>query len=470
AIIIGGSLAGLFAARVLADHYDEVVIIDRDEMPEIPRHRSGVPQSQHAHGLLARGQQIIEGHFPGIMASLVEQGAIQGDVDTVCIVTPAGKLASKPTGEEGVFVSRYLLEWTVRERLKQIPGVTLIEQTAVTRLLTNTDQSQVIGVETRPRKGKRPTEMRLADLVVDASGRRSRTPQWLVDLGYEAAPEEQINSGVGYLSRFYERPANFPADWEGLIVNARPPHNPRAGLILSIENDQWHVTLGNFAGHYPDTAQVTTDEGFLEYAATLSDPSLYEAIRVARPLTPVRAYRTPTNYLRHYEQLTRLPGHFIITGDAVCAFNPIYGQGMTTSAMDSVVLAEALRDHGPGWERRFQHQLAKTVSTPWFIATSEDLRWAGVRLTGTSIPPGTRLLRQYINALLRAARHDEVVAEAYTRLLNLLEQPSSLLRPSIVARVAAYNLRPRRTRADQGDAWALSPSMITMLRDRPTFN
>ena len=175
-----------------------------------------------------------------------------------------------------------------------------------------------------------------ADLVVDATDRKSRAPEWLESLGYGATPESLIESAIGYASRWYRRPAGFDAEWSGLIVNGRPPGLPFAGLILPVEDDVWTVSVGGFAGHYPEV----TEEGFLDVARGLAVPDLYDAIRDAEPLTPVYGYRTPTNRLRHFERLRRWPEGLIVTGDAVCAFNPIYGQGMTVSAIDAEVLAE----------------------------------------------------------------------------------------------------------------------------------
>lgn len=441
AVVIGSSLGGMFAARVLSEHYDRVTVIERDALPEAPEHRACVPQSHHAHALLAAGQRVIERHFPGIMADLVEGGASRGGMERLMVVSPFGKLHPASIGEDGVLVSRYRLEWTVRRRLFADPRVRLLAETEATGPLATADRSRIVGVELRRRGGSNEVTQLTADLVVDASGRASKVPEWLRALGYEAPPEESINSGIGYASRFFARPPGFSADWDGLIINARPPDNPRAGLILPVEGDRWHVTVGNFAGHYPDSADVTSDAGFLAYAAMLPDPTLRDALRAAVPLTPVKLYRTPTNRLRRYEDLARAPAGLIVTGDAVCAFNPIYGQGMSASALASLTLAETLPARRPGWEREFQRKLAQTVAGAWFIATSEDLRWSGVQLTGAARRPGAALLRRYVDELLQAARTDPQVSRAYMRMLNLLDPPAALLRPGVVARVAGATLR-----------------------------
>ncbi|MBV9389259.1 MAG: FAD-dependent monooxygenase [Chroococcidiopsidaceae cyanobacterium CP_BM_ER_R8_30] len=445
AVVIGGSMAGLLAARVLTDYFEQVTIIDRDTFPDLPDHRKGVPQSHHAHALLARGQEIIDRLFPGIMDELRAEGALSAcGVVPVAFVTPKGALPLLKQDEEFLAFSRFLLEWHVRRRLTTQTSVRCLTNCEVTGLLSTPERTQVIGVRLHHRdEDADSTHSVAADLVVDASGRHSKAPEWLVRLGYSAPPEETINSGIGYASRFYAKPSNFPADWQGIIINNRPPHNPRAGLILPIEHGRWHVTLGGFAGNYPPT----DESGFLQWARDLADPSLFEAIRIAEPISPIRGYRTPQNRLRHFERLDRWPIGFIATGDSVCAFNPIYGQGMTTSALDALVLADCLsqqqRSPKPGFERRFQKQLAKTIAAPWLIATAEDLRWRsqGVTLSGARPRIGLGFLHGYMNLVLQQACEDTTVTRAYINVLGMTAPPQSLMQPHILLRVLSGALK-----------------------------
>lgn len=475
AVVVGGSMAGLLAARVLADRFERVTVVDRDRFPEVPDHRKGVPQSRHAHGLLARGQMIIGRLFPGIADELFAAGAVAGGEETLAIVSPAGKLPlgeadSEEGGGKGFFASRFLLEWHVRRRLAGYEGVGFMTDREVTGLIASEDNGRVVGVRVRRRDGREEAELLRADLVVDASGRNSKAPRWLVELGYEAPPEETINSGIGYASRFYNRPDDWPADWEGIIVNGRAPDNPRAGLILPIEDGKWHVTVGGFAGNHPPT----DEEGFLEWARSLPDPSIYEAIRVAEPITAIRGYRTPQNRLRRFERLDRWPEGFVVTGDAVCAFNPIYGQGITVSAMDAELLEESLRHKGgaePGFARRFQRELAKVVAAPWLVASSEDLRW-GVESEGVRTTLKTKFIHRYMDLVLRRARKDADVARTYMGVIGMLEPPSSLFGPKVMARVLWEAMRPKgailgKLVPGPEEQFALSSEAIGKLRARP---
>jgi 2-polyprenyl-6-methoxyphenol hydroxylase-like FAD-dependent oxidoreductase len=434
ALVIGGSLAGLFAARVLVDFFDTVTILDRDVFPFTPDHRKGIPQSHHAHGLLATAFPILEQLFPGILNDLRADGAATASNKIpLAIVSPKG-LLPLPKTPQTVSFSRPLLEWHVRDRVSKRPEVHIIANTEVTGLLATTDSARVIGVQIRERGQRDHTELLHADLVVDASGRHSQTPQWLAKLGYEHPPVETINSDLRYASRFYTKPESFPASWQSLIVNGRPPHG-HAGLLLSVDHERWHVTLGGMAGNAPPT----DEEGFLQWAQTLPDPSLYEAIRIAHPLTPIRGFGTPENHLRHFERMQRWPAGFIVTGDAVCAFNPIYGQGMTVSALEAMMLNRCLQEQQcsprADFEQHFQQQIAETVSDAWLLATNQDLRFPGVRLRGARLNPGLSLQHRYMDLVLFSAIADPEIALAYFNVITLGSTPRELFRLRLVANV-----------------------------------
>jgi 2-polyprenyl-6-methoxyphenol hydroxylase-like FAD-dependent oxidoreductase len=470
ALVIGGSMSGLLAARVLADYFDTVTIIDRDVFPVTPDHRKGVPQSYHAHGLLATGRYIIQQLFPTIMNDLRADGALPAsNIVPLAIVSPKGLLPLPKEPREVISFSRPLLEWHVRDHVSKRPEVRIITNTDVTGLLSTQDCTRVTGVQVRERGQEGRTSTLHADLVVDASGRHSQAPRWLVELGYETPPIETINSDLRYVSRFYAKPEHFPAEWQSLIMNGRPPH-AHAGLILSVDHGQWHVTLGNMDGQSPPT----DEEGFLQLARHLPDPSIYEALRVAQPLTPIRAYRTPENHLRHFERLQRWPTGFIVTGDAVCAFNPIYGQGMTVSALDAMTLNLCLQEQQhsprPDFEQHFQQQLAKTVADAWLIATNQDLRWPGIVLSGARSRRGMHLLHRYIDLVLYSAVVDPEIARAYFSVIMMANPPRSLVQPRMFTRVllvACQRILKRLSGNEEKPNLALSPAALATLRAMP---
>jgi 2-polyprenyl-6-methoxyphenol hydroxylase-like FAD-dependent oxidoreductase len=470
ALVIGGSLAGLFAARVLADFFDTVTILDRDVFPLTPDHRKGVPQSHHAHGLLPTGFAIIEQLFPGIMNDLRADGATTASNKVpLAIVSPKGLLPLPEVPGEIISFSRVLLEWHVRDRISKSPKVRIIPNTEVTGLLATENHARVIGVQVRERGQEGRTATLHADLIVDASGRHSQAPQWLVELGYAAPPIETINSNLRYASRFYARPEQFPADWQSIIVNGRPPQT-HGGLILSVDHERWHVTLAGMGGNVPPL----DEESFLQWARSIPDPGIYEALRVAQPLTPIRGYGTPKNHLRHFERMQRWPAGFIVTGDAVCAFNPVYGQGMTVSALDAMTLKHCLQEQqhspGTGFEQHFQQQLARTVANIWLLATNQDLRFPGVRLSGARSRPGLRFVHRYMDLVLFSAVVDPEIAQTYFNVITLVQEPRALFRARLVARVLAVagkRAGKRLLGKAEEPGTALSPTALATLRARP---
>jgi 2-polyprenyl-6-methoxyphenol hydroxylase-like FAD-dependent oxidoreductase len=423
--------------------------------------------------LLATGHYIIEQLFPGIRNDLRADGASSAsNIVPLAIVSPAGKLPLPRQPGEFIAFSRPLLEWHVRDRVSKQPQVRIVANTEVTGLQTTPDHRHVTGVLVRERGQEGHTSTLSADLIVDASGRHSRTPQWLVELGYETPPVETINSDLRYASRFYAKPEHFPSEWQSLIINGRPPH-AHAGLILSVDHERWHVTLGGFRGHFPPT----DEEGFLQWARDLPDPSIYEALRVARPLTPIRGYGTPENHLLHFERMQRWPSGFIVTGDAVCAFNPIYGQGMTVSALDAMTLNRCLQEQQRSprldFEQHFQQQLAETVADAWLLATNQDLRWPGVLLRGARPNPGLRLLHRYMDLVLYSAIVDPEIAQAYFNVLMMANPPRSLVQPGMVARVLAVAFKRTGKRLLGGEEepdFALSSEALAALRAIPAMH
>jgi len=382
--VIGGSVAGLLAARALCEHFGRVTVVERDAYPgEAPAARKGVPQAHHVHALMLRGRAIFEKFFPGLERELLAAGAVLVDMaGEMAWLTPAGWGVRFPSDLTVIGFTRPLLDFHVRRRLGEFNRVRVLENTETLRLIPSATGDSVAGVVARQRQsgGAFGDEVELrADLVVDASGRGSRAPRWLAELGYPAPEETVVNAFLGYASRLYRAPAGHSAGHKGAYVQAAPPHRTRGGIYLPVEGDRLLVTLTGAGRDYPPT----DDAGFLAFARSLADPVIYDAIKDAEPLSPVMSYRATENRLRRYERLARQPANFLVTGDAACAFNPVYGQGMTIAALGALALDETLREQKrryadgrcEGLSRRFQRRLAKVNSAPWLMATGEDFRY-----------------------------------------------------------------------------------------------
>lgn len=441
AVVIGGSIAGLLAARVLSDHFDRVTIVERDRYPERPAARAGVVQSPHVHVLLARGLQLVEGLLPGIQAELQSAGALilKGGED-IAWLTPAGWGVRFRSGIEILAFSRPLLDWAVRRRVAELANITILEGYDVTGLLPTGEGNRgavarVGGVALRRRRVV-PTDERdtllHADLVVDASGRSSRTPDWLEALDLPRPEETVINGHLGYASRFYQQPNDHDgAQWKAIFVQAAPPERTRAGLLFPVEGNRWLLTLVGGDKDYPPTDEAEFDA----FAASLASPIIHEAVRCAKPLSSISGHRGTENRLRHYERVDRWPDGLLVIGDAACAFNPVYGQGMTIAALEAAMLDELLAEGAaaPGFARRFQKRLANLVELPWSLATSEDFRYR--QTTGPAPGLATRLKQRYVGQVLALTTHDAFVRQLWIEVFNMLRPPSALVGPKVLLRV-----------------------------------
>ncbi|GCE46049.1 2-polyprenyl-6-methoxyphenol hydroxylase-like FAD-dependent oxidoreductase [Thermosporothrix hazakensis] len=440
AIVIGGGMAGLLAARVLLNHYEGVTLIERDRYPAIPTFRPGTPQGRHVHVLLLGGQQAIEKLFPGFTAKLCAHGAVERDIINDTIFCYGARSPRRPSHLRGYTCTRQLIEWQVLQELRKFPRLTLLEGHEVRELLY--EDGVVRGVRLHQRNHQPPAQKQLeergADLVVDASGRYSRTPQWLDKLGYSPPRETAINAYLGYVTRFYAPPPNFQETWKLVAIQAVGSQQ-RGGAILCVEGDKehperWMVVLVGMGKDYPPTDEAS----FLEFARSLADPSLYEAIKQAKPLSPIYAYRQHENYLRHFEQLRHFPTGLLVLGDAVCTFNPIYGQGMTVAALEALLLDRFLSTtRGTPAEKLpllFQKKLARLIDFPWQMASAADYRV----IKGASARGLQRLTHLYFERLIPLIAVDHSISVTFQEVLNMVRPPTALFHPAIMARVLTY--------------------------------
>jgi 2-polyprenyl-6-methoxyphenol hydroxylase-like FAD-dependent oxidoreductase len=421
AIVMGASMAGLLAARALSDHFQHVTILERDLLPTTPDHRRGVPQARHTHGLLAGGREQLERMFPGLTQQAIDGGAVPSDIVESCHwFISGGRMAQVHSGLEALGLSRPFLESIVRQRTLAIPNIATRQGVTVEGLVTSADQSRVTGIVLNG-------EPLAADLVIDATGRASKTPLWLKDLGYPAPPEEKIEIGVRYTTRHFLR---RPTDLDGKMAAIIPPTPgpKRGGVMIAQEGHRWTVTL---ISHFGEPAPEDL-AGFIAWSGTLPAAYIYNVIRHAEPIGEAAQAGMPASLRRRYEALDRFPQGFLVIGDALCSFNPIYGQGMTVAAMEARALSETLAEPGPALARRFFTRAARAVDAPWTMAVGNDLRMP------ETIGPRTlpvRLINWYVTKLQRAAHTDGVLACAFHRVGNLLDPPASLLRPHLAWRV-----------------------------------
>jgi 2-polyprenyl-6-methoxyphenol hydroxylase-like FAD-dependent oxidoreductase len=437
AVILGASMAGLLAARVLSDVYERVTLVERDTLPTKPDRRRGVPQGRHAHVLVAQGTQILDEIFPGLLDDLVARGVpVIRDLGELRF-SPAGHrlcLTGRPTQPFICQASRPFLEDQVRTRVQALPTVEILDRCEVVGLTTTTPRDRVTGVRMLPHAAV--VEERLgADLVLDATGRGGRTPAWLAAIGYEEPPQEQLTIHLKYATRHLRlRPDALPG--HKFVTIGAEPGRPTGLVLFAEEEDRWVLTVIGYGRHHPPT----DPDAFLAFVETIAPPDVFTAIRDAEPLDDIVAYRFPANLRRRYERLRRFPAGLLVFGDALCSTNPAYALGMSVATLQAAALQATLAsgDHDLG--RRFFRAAAKPVNRAWQLTIGSDLALPQVQ---GPRPLPVRAINAYINRVLTAAERDPAVAEQFLRVASLQDPATRLFRPSTARRVVLGNLRRR---------------------------
>lgn len=421
AVVVGGSMAGLIVTRVLAEHFEKVTLLERDVLPEGPEQRRGVPQGKHTHGLLSAGRQVLEGIFPGISEELRSEGALSGDVlASSRWFFEGGMLARKRSDIAGFLLSRPLLESIVRRRVHALPNVTVLQGRRVDEPVLSADGRRVVGVAL-------DEETIFADLVVDATGRASKTPRWLEAHGFTSPPEERVEVGVAYTTRLFQRdPAHLGGD-EAVVIPPTPA-GKRGGVMLAQEGGRWTVTLvTHFSAKPPEELP-----GFIEFARSLPAPDIHEVVSRAVPIGDATCMSFPASVRRRYERLKDFPAGFLVLGDGICSFNPIYGQGMSVAALEASELGRVLSEGDDDLARRFFARASAIVDMPWSTAVGSDLRLP--EATGPR-GPGVSFVNWYVEKLHRAAHRDPELSVAFLLVANLLAPPPSIMHPRYLLRV-----------------------------------
>jgi 2-polyprenyl-6-methoxyphenol hydroxylase-like FAD-dependent oxidoreductase len=435
ALVLGASIGGLLAARVLADYYSAVTLVERDRFPAAGEPRKGVPQGRHAHGLHARGHAVIEQLFPGFTQEIVARGGMVLDISRDFRWYANGGFHQPMTsGLQGLLVSRPLLEAGLLARVRALPNVQVLEACDVLGLVASEDRARVIGARLVRHAGG-AEETLAADLIVDATGRGSRSPTWLAELGYARPDEEQVRIDVGYASRDYRRRPDQLPGFKGFAIAGAPP-NGRNGVVLAQEGDRWSVTLGGYNGDFAPLDSA----GFLEFARGMPTPAVYQLLKDAEPLTDPLPYRFRANLRRRYDRLARFPEGYLVFGDAICSFNPVYAQGMTVAANEALVLQACLADGEARLAQRFFKDVKPVLDSAWQVAVGNDLQFPHVEGQRTRMG---QFMNWYIGKLHIAAQNDADLSVAFLRVVNMIAPPTGILHPRIVLRVLRGNVARR---------------------------
>lgn len=441
AVVLGGGLAGLLAANALAGVYPEVLVVDRDELTGVAGYRRGVPHGRHAHGLVARGHQVLEQQFPGLTADMEAAGVRPGDFNgDVRWYFSGQRLRPARSGLISVPCTRPVIEQHVRARVEKVKGVRFLERYDIVGLETTSDGSRVIGARVQRSDASSGPEILAADLVIDATGRGSRTPAWLDELGYSRPAEDRVKIDLAYTTRHYRVPSD-PFGSDIAIIAAATPSHPRGAFYYRLpgDGDRVELSLTGVLGDYPPG----DPEGFLEFVRSLPVPDIYRSVRESEPIDDPVTFRFPASVRRRYERLTRFPERLLVMGDAVCSFNPVYAQGMTVAVLESVTLAQQVKKAPVPSPLGFFQEISRQIDSPWEFAAIADLGYAGVEGPRTA---KVRMINAYIARLQRAAVHDASLTDAFIKVAGLIDEPTALLQPGKVLRVLRHSrFRPSQT-------------------------
>jgi 2-polyprenyl-6-methoxyphenol hydroxylase-like FAD-dependent oxidoreductase len=402
------------------------VIVERDRL-SAPGQRRGVPQGQHVHGLLPRGRDIMEDLLPGLFDSLVAGGALDGDIlGNVRWYVGGRRLRQAPTGLRALSASRPLIESAIRARVLALPNVTVLDGYDVVGLSATPHRRRVTATRVTSVNGE-VSRIVPANVFVDATGRGSRTPRWLADLGYGPVPEDRVHIDLTYSSRVFEVPAELFGD-DIVVTTSRHRGQRRSAVMQRLEGGRVLVSLAGILGERPPGDL----DGFTAYARSLAARDTHDVVRVGRPVGAATRFRIPTYVRRRYERMVDLPSGLVVVGDAHCCFNPVYAQGMSVAAMNAVALRDELAQAGGPDPLRYFAAAASTVDAAWGLGVGADLAVEGV--TGPVLPTSP-LTREYVEELRRRAVDDAELAAAFIRVNALVDPPQALLRPEVVERV-----------------------------------
>jgi len=436
AVVVGAGIGGLSMAGALAKHFEQVEILERDRLTESAASRPGTPQDRHPHGLLAGGLRALGQIFPGFERDLAEAGATSvGVAQEIQYERPdIGVLPKRDFGLSLLCASRPLIELVLRRRAEAFANITLRPGCRVTGIVPAAADAAVRGIRFDVGSGR--SETLEADLVVDASGRAALTLTFLDALGWERPSMTEVGVDLSYATAVVEIPANAPPDWKLVLTQPDPPALALHAVLVPIEDGRWIIAIADHGA----ATRLETWDAFLKASRSLTRPTVYNALRYASPPYGIRHYRFPVSIWKHFERLPRLPRGVLPVADALCRFNPIHGQGMSSAAQQARLLQDVLGraaaepDPIAALQAGFMAEIASVLETPWNMSTSADLAFPATR---GERPKNFAEAQQFEAALFRAAVADPVVHRAMMEVAQLLQPHTRLQEPDIMRRIEA---------------------------------
>jgi 2-polyprenyl-6-methoxyphenol hydroxylase-like FAD-dependent oxidoreductase len=440
AVVVGAGIGGLSMAGALAKYFEQVIIFERDCLTASAVSRSGTPQDRHPHGLLAGGLQALGEIYPGFESDLAKAGAVPVRVaQEIQFERPdVGVMPKRDFGITLLCASRPLIELVLRCRAEAISNIALRPHCRVTGIVPWGCGAAVRGVRFDAGSGR--SEIQEADLVVDASGRAAPTLSLFDAIGWARPVATEIGVDLSYATAVVPIPGNVPADWKLVLTQPDPPHLALHGFLVPMEHHRWIIAIADHGA----ATRLETWDAFIDASSLLTAPTICDALRYAKPLDGIRHYRFPASTWKHFERLPRLPRGVLPVADALCRFNPIHGQGMSSAAKQARllqdVLGRAAREPEPiaALQAGFMGEVGSVLETPWSMSTSADLAFP---VTLGERPENFAEAKQFEAALFRAAVADPVVHRATVEVAQLLQPQCRLQDPDIMRRIEAVSAK-----------------------------
>ncbi len=416
AVVVGGGIAGLLTARVLANHFKQVTVFEKDEAPAAPGYRKGTPQDRQLHVMNMRGEMVISKYFPGFYDEITED-IVHFDTEEVAFFQHGTWKIPCKSKVDSHFISRSFIEYHVRRRLEAFENIYFFQEYQVEQWLFDRVNNTVNGIRVKNKEGV--IDEIHADLFVDASGRSSRVQHFLEQSGYEQVEVEKIEINVAYIGQTFSRPQH--EDFKSIFIFPEAPKETRLGIVLPIEGDRVHASMAGYIGDHP----TISSEGLLEFAKSLPRPDIYEAIRHLTPVSPVSTFRFPANLRKYYERMRNRPANLIVIGDAICNFNPVYGQGMCVAAMESEILDQSLTSQPTisSASHDYFKKIKPVITTAWQTATGEDLRYPTVKGKRSLI---VKFTQWYLVQIFQLSSYNAAVCAAFFEVQTCIAKPTKL--------------------------------------------
>ncbi|WP_459503455.1 NAD(P)/FAD-dependent oxidoreductase [Bacillus sp. C1] len=436
AIVIGGSIAGKLAAKALSDSFQEVIILEAGEECNEKSPRKRVPQTYHPHVLLKGGEEAIEKLFPGVMTQLKEDGGIVNNFTGDLKWHHFGLWKQPFHGElNAVQQSRPLLEWHIQKRMREVANITTKYEMMVEQLIIDQQYNKISGVKVRCMKTGNKENFH-ADLVVDASGFGSKNIEWLKTHGIEVT-EEKVWIQLFYATRVFYLKQNERPNWCNLLFSPSFPENPYGAFIQTIEDNRYFVTFSGYANeHAPKT-----DEEFLAFARKLPAPDVIQFLEQAEPITDIKIHKIPYQVRRRFDLVKNMPEGFFVIGDAYCRFDPVFGQGVSVTAMEAAALQTSLKRRTSlpnGFTREFYKRISKIIATPWEMVTTEAYRHPNIKGKQSFIRP---FQQWYTKKVYQLSASNTDIYMRLVRVMNLIRSPLHLFHPKVW--IAIFTTRPK---------------------------